>query len=183
MISNNSTKIKMKKELRKIFNNKHKIKDNICDEIINFLESFEFKSICLYNNIKNELNIDKVFNYLINKDVHIIYPFMKKDDDKMTILFKEYNGHFVYDDYKIKSTDGNLIDINFCDIILIPGLAYNKYGYRLGYGKGFYDIALKDYRGIKIGVVSEENIINDHFEEAHDIKVDYLVSEKRIIKI
>ena len=81
------------------------------------------------------------------------------------------------------TVNGRDVNINDCDIILIPGLAYNVYGYRLGRGKGFYDKALKEYQGIKIGVVCDDNIIDEHFEEAHDVKVDYLVSEKRIIKI
>ena len=97
--------------------------------------------------------------------------------------FMKECGGFIDDDYHIKSVNGRDVNINDCDIILIPGLAYNVYGYRLGRGKGFYDRALKDYQGIKIGVVCDDNIIDEHFEEAHDVKVDYLVSEKRIIKI
>ena len=69
------------------------------------------------------------------------------------------------------------------DAFLIPGLAYNKKGYRLGHGGGFYDMKLADYDGIKIGACYSDNIIDDDFQEAHDIKVDYIVTEKEIIKI
>ena len=173
----------MKKKLRLLLKNKKNNQLEVCDDIISFLEGIKLKSICLYSNIENELNIDKVLNYLINKDIDIIYPFMKKENDKMIITFRKYEGVFVDDDYHIKSANGNEVNINDCDIILIPGLAYNVDGYRLGHGMGFYDYALKDYKGIKIGLVGEEFIINDHFEEKHDVKVDYLVSEKRIIKV
>ena len=183
MILRSSIRTKMKNGLRKLFKDKNNNHLFICDDIISFLDNIEFKSICLYSNIDNELNIDKLFNYLKDKDIDIIYPFMKKDNNKMIITFKKYDNEFIDDDYHIKSVNGKDVNINDCDIILIPGLAYNVYGYRLGRGKGFYDKALKEYQGIKIGVVCDDNIIDEHFEEAHDVKVDYLVSEKRIIKI
>ena len=110
-----------------------------------------------------------------------------KGNNKDLLLDVEKSYDLFGDDYGLLNRKNSHtkkdININDCDIILIPGLAYNMYGYRLGRGKGFYDKALKDYQGIKIGVVCDDNIIDEHFEEAHDVKVDYLVSEKRIIKI
>ena len=74
----------------------------------------------------------------------------------------------------------NLADI---DLIVVPALAYDKRHYRLGYGGGYYDRLLATGLGapISIGLAFEEQIVKGLPVEAHDQKVDFVVTEKRII--
>lgn len=67
------------------------------------------------------------------------------------------------------------------EVILIPGLAFSEKGERLGRGKGFYDKYLHKYRGVKIGICFEVQLENHIPTEEHDIHLDYLVTEERII--
>ncbi len=67
------------------------------------------------------------------------------------------------------------------DVLLIPGLAFSTNGERLGRGKGFYDKFLFDYRGIKVGVCFEVQLVAEMPTEAHDVNLDYIVTEERII--
>ncbi|MCI5774795.1 MAG: 5-formyltetrahydrofolate cyclo-ligase [Erysipelotrichaceae bacterium] len=69
------------------------------------------------------------------------------------------------------------------DVIIIPCIAINKKGYRLGYGKGYYDRYLQGYSGIKIALVYHELVIDEDFQEAHDISVDIYVDETGITKL
>ena len=65
---------------------------------------------------------------------------------------------------------------------MIPGLAFSQDGLRLGYGKGVYDKLTANTNALKIGVAYDFQMI-DHFEnETHDIKVDLIATENRIIK-
>jgi 5-formyltetrahydrofolate cyclo-ligase len=67
--------------------------------------------------------------------------------------------------------------------VLVPGLGFNKKGHRLGKGRGFYDRALVDYQGPKIGICFNCQVLEQDLpEEEHDIRVDVLVTEKEIIK-
>ena len=75
------------------------------------------------------------------------------------------------------------IEINDLDLIVIPGLAYNKKGYRLGRGKGYYDRALEKFSGLKIGLIYDDLLLDDEFQEDHDLKVDILITEKRVVKL
>jgi 5-formyltetrahydrofolate cyclo-ligase len=72
------------------------------------------------------------------------------------------------------------------DVLLVPLLAFDKAGYRLGYGGGFYDATLAKLRAkkpiIAIGVAYADQEVADVPHEAHDMKLDYVMTEKGIVK-
>ncbi len=72
------------------------------------------------------------------------------------------------------------------DFLIIPMLAFNSQGYRLGYGTGFYDRTLEDLRRIKpikaIGVAYSGQKNDDVPFEDHDEKMDWIITEKGAIK-
>ena len=68
------------------------------------------------------------------------------------------------------------------NVILVPGLAMNKYGERLGRGRGFYDRFLKDCNAIKIGICFSLQLLSEELPtEEHDEKLDFIVTEEKII--
>ena len=67
------------------------------------------------------------------------------------------------------------------DLVLVPGVAFDSYGHRLGYGKGFYDEFLKRTRADKIGLAFELQIVGKVPFEAHDVRMDRVATEKRVI--
>lgn len=68
-------------------------------------------------------------------------------------------------------------------ILLIPGLAFDKNFMRLGFGGGFYDKFLQDYKGIKIGISFSEaiSVKNLPFED-HDVAMDFIVTDECILQ-
>ena len=67
-------------------------------------------------------------------------------------------------------------DKNIIDIVLVPALACDKNGYRLGYGGGFYDRFLQDYKGLKIVCLPKELIFETIYPQKHDIKMDIVIT-------
>ncbi len=63
---------------------------------------------------------------------------------------------------------------------VIPALVYDKKGYRLGYGKGYYDRYLGKFHGSKVGMVYSDFIIDSIPRGRFDLSVDFIVSEKGI---
>lgn len=64
-------------------------------------------------------------------------------------------------------------------LMFVPGVAFDKSGYRLGYGKGYYDNYLKDKDAIlKVGICFSMQIVDDLPVSSNDIKLDYLIDEK-----
>lgn len=67
-------------------------------------------------------------------------------------------------------------------IVLIPALAFDENGHRLGRGKGFYDRTFELRSDVmKIGVAFEMQMTGNLPFESHDVKMDFIVTEKRII--
>jgi 5-formyltetrahydrofolate cyclo-ligase len=66
-------------------------------------------------------------------------------------------------------------------IWLIPGLGFDLSGHRLGRGGGYYDRLLNGATGMKIGVGYDCQIFDALPFESHDIGVDYVVTETRIV--
>lgn len=69
------------------------------------------------------------------------------------------------------------------DIVIVPGLGFSKDGARLGRGKGFYDRYLEDKSVIKIGIGFEMQIEEHIPSEPHDVKMNFLVTDQRVLKI
>ncbi|MGL5721032.1 MAG: 5-formyltetrahydrofolate cyclo-ligase [Brevinema sp.] len=67
------------------------------------------------------------------------------------------------------------------DLIFVPGLMFGLNGSRLGRGAGYYDRYLVNIKGIKVGVCFEHNLRESLPEEPHDMRVDGILTEKRII--
>jgi 5-formyltetrahydrofolate cyclo-ligase len=68
------------------------------------------------------------------------------------------------------------------DLIITPGIAFDKKGHRIGYGKGYFDRLFKTSNAYKIALAYDFQIIENVPAEKHDKKVDMIITEKRTIK-
>ncbi len=75
-----------------------------------------------------------------------------------------------------------IVDASSIDIALIPGVMFDKNGIRLGYGKGIFDKLLAKSKAVRIGLAYEFQVVDSLPREKHDLAMDLVVTEKRIIK-
>jgi len=69
------------------------------------------------------------------------------------------------------------VDSNHIDLMIVPGLAYTREGFRLGYGGGYYDRLLANYKGVTLSLVFKEQIMDRIPIDQHDVPVQVLVTE------
>jgi 5-formyltetrahydrofolate cyclo-ligase len=69
------------------------------------------------------------------------------------------------------------------DVILVPGIAFDLTGRRLGRGKGFYDRLLAGVRGTTCAVAFDEQIVDEVPVEPHDVHLDYILTPTRWIEL
>ena len=72
-----------------------------------------------------------------------------------------------------------VVPLNQLDLVLVPGVAFDSLGGRLGRGKGFYDRLLAEVRGHKCGVAFDFQFVPSVPVEPHDIRVDSILTPTR----
>jgi len=69
------------------------------------------------------------------------------------------------------------------DLVLVPGVAFDATGLRLGRGQGFYDRLLAEIEGVKCGVAFDRQIVGRVPHEGHDVRMNYILTPTRWLEI
>ena len=69
------------------------------------------------------------------------------------------------------------------DLILVPGVAFDSLGGRLGRGKGYYDQLLGGLRGTKCGVAFDQQVVDEIPTTPHDERLDFLLTPTRWVEL
>lgn len=70
------------------------------------------------------------------------------------------------------------------DVFVLPGIAFDLKGDRIGYGKGFYDKTLHrmEEQGKLVGLCYDFQLVDEIVGEPHDVKMDLIITEKRVVR-
>ena len=68
-------------------------------------------------------------------------------------------------------------------VCIVPAFLFDEKGFRLGYGKGYYDRFLSKFQGKTVGICYDENICDSLMHGKYDRPVGLIVTEKRIIDL
>ncbi len=118
--------------------------------------------LAAYSAIKGELSPA----YFVKKHPQLQFVFPKLSNNTLTFTFE----------------NEDTCTYNDIDVFLVPGLAFDRSGRRLGRGGGHYDRALADAPGWKIGLAGSYQISNEDLpEEDHDIRMDAIGTEQFIL--
>lgn len=155
----------------------------------NFFKNFEKKLekaevIMSYMDFKNEVMTNKLNEKLKSMEKKIVLP--KVLEDKSRIIPIEAEGKYIKGNFGILESTGRefLGDI---DIVIVPGIAFNTKGERIGFGKGYYDKFFDSLKiqgrevPLKISLIYNFQIDERFKGEEHDEKVDALVTETEVI--
>ena len=74
------------------------------------------------------------------------------------------------------------IPLNKFDLVLVPGMAFDLHGNRLGRGQGFYDRLLAEASGVKCGVCYDLQLLEKMPTEPHDAKVGFILTPSRVVR-
>ncbi|MEI2403783.1 5-formyltetrahydrofolate cyclo-ligase [Niallia taxi] len=80
--------------------------------------------------------------------------------------------------YEPMEAETKLTEANEIELLLVPGVAYSKDGYRIGFGGGYYDRFLKSFHGTTISLAIESQLEKSLPIESHDIPVQHIITNK-----
>ncbi|MBM7651632.1 5-formyltetrahydrofolate cyclo-ligase [Neobacillus cucumis] len=75
------------------------------------------------------------------------------------------------------------VNSDLVDLVIVPGLAYTRAGFRLGFGGGYYDRFLSTYAGKTLSLAFQQQIIPQFPIETHDIPVSKIITNQEVILI
>ena len=161
-----------------------RLSDNFLTQWMKFSKELSYQSIAIYYPFDNEASPLEIFNYLYSKNKQVLLPVI--ENNSKTLLFAKYDiqSELVKNNFGIvEPKDKEFVDIEAIDIALIPCVAFNDKLFRLGMGGGFYDRTFsKKSSTILIGMAYSFQYENESFQEKHDVKMDYVITQKGVLK-
>ena len=141
-------------------------------------------NIFIYNSIRGEARTRGIIKnfFMRGKEVSVPVPDCDKHElivSKLDSLDELKEGVFgIPEPAKTKPVSPEQIDI-----IVVPGIAFDEKGNRIGHGFGFYDKFLRTVKGKPIVALAYEmQILQELPAEEHDVTIDYIITEKRVIE-
>jgi len=187
----------MKKDLRKkLLRARDQIPPDIREQkdlrireaVLSLPEFMPARAILLYASFRSEVGTIKLIADLLSMGKRVILPRVDERNTALVLLeirsLSELSkGYMGIPEPQLSGESLRVADD--ADIAFIPGAVFDLSGNRLGYGGGYYDILLsKITRKIPvIALAYEEQIVDLIPAEEHDVKVDIIITDARVIRI
>ena len=147
------------------------------------LASFRFaETVLLYSPIKGEIDVMPIANAAFKAKKKVAFPLCNTENSTTTYHIVSSVDQLSPGSYGIPEPSSDLPvyvpskDKN--DLIIIPAVCFDRSGYRIGYGKGYYDRYLNNFGGTAVGVTFER-LVRPSVPRGHfDKHVDLLITEK-----
>lgn len=141
------------------------------------------KQLMVYMPLGNETDTTDIINAAFRDGKKLVFPVTDLKNGEITPCYATEDTKFEKGAFSVKEPCvKDIADVSKIDVILVPGIAYDKKGARVGFGKGCYDRLLKKTSSIKVGFCYDFQICEKIVAEEHDIKMDYLITESGIIQ-
>lgn len=171
---------------KKLYSTEERIKrsESIAIEVKKDPKVMEARNILLYWSMKDEVFTHALIAELsVNKNVYL--PVVSGDN----LLIKRYTGDRELvkgESFEIPEppTEAQEVPLSVIDVVIVPGVAFDLAGGRMGRGKGFYDrlfAAYPEASPYKIGICFDFQVVDSVPREEHDIVMDRIITEKRPI--
>lgn len=154
----------------------------ISSRFLDLEEIKEKQKFLLYHSFGNEIITHDLIDILLkgNKDVYL--PYIRNKEIKISRIYGREDlkpGVFGI----MEPADRQDIDVNQMDVIVVPGLLFDRNGYRIGYGGGYYDRLLA---GIDENILTIGLAYNDFLQESlpvekYDIPVKIIITETQVL--
>ncbi|MBJ6752032.1 5-formyltetrahydrofolate cyclo-ligase [Geomonas anaerohicana] len=141
------------------------------------------RSLVLYAPIHHEVDTDAVAVAALASGKRLLYPAVVGNDLKfcqVAALAELAPGR-----YGIPEPEGEGCDPAEADLIVVPGVAFDLCGRRIGYGKGYYDRSLHRLEGSGklVAFCYDFQLLQEIAGEPHDVTMDLIVTESRVVRV
>lgn len=160
--------------------------EKICSVVLASATYRYADTILMYYAKDDEVNINRVAWEAIAAGKKVAFPRTNPEDRSMIFYFVKGEDDFETGSMGLFEPKADLPSFAVTGelqqnvICIIPAVVYDKKGFRIGYGGGYYDRYLSSFKGTKVGVEYYDFIVPDVPHGRFDLAVDVLISEKGI---
>jgi len=146
------------------------------------------KMVMFYLSYGSEVITDMMINEVLADDKEVAVPIIKNPGDGVMQAIRISKLEDCYESvYGIRQPEFNqdeIVNKNDIDLVFVPGIVFDSKGYRIGYGKGYYDKWLVGFDISKrIGLAYEIQLTDKLPTGEYDLPVGKIVTEKRCIEL
>lgn len=183
------TKSELRKELRE---KRHFLATNqysnvageaMVNRIIARDEFIKAKTVIMFYPVGDEANILSLFEISRRLEKKVAFP-CSLDNGRMIFKYASDLSQLSLGAFNIPEPQGTALEPDAfasTSLCIVPALAIDHNGHRIGYGGGYYDRFLAQYKGASIGITYDDLIIESIIPEDFDIPVDLIITERRTI--
>lgn len=154
---------------------KKKESEDVMMKLENTQQFKSAKTILLFHSLPDEVCTHELIEKYASKK-KILLPVI--DGEKWHI--REYKGDLKTGEYNIQEPTGvNYYDYGSIDLVVVPGVCFDKDKGRVGRGKGYYDRILKEIKAFKIGICFDCQLLSKVPAEEWDVKMDQVMTAKQ----
>lgn len=137
--------------------------------------------ILLYASVGSEIDTWRIFDAAIKAGKKVAFP-LCFEDNTMKYYYVNSRDDLETGSFGILEPKKGLEEYSpqSLSLCVVPGIVFDKEGYRIGYGKGFYDRFLSSFPGVKVGLVYSNMIVPKVPRGRFDKHVDILISERGV---
>ena len=162
-------------DIRKNIINKDELNNKIYYKVVQNNRIKSAKTILIYISFNNEVDTIKIIKYFLDKKL-VAVP--KIENNEMNFYYINNVDELKMGKYHILEPITDKKVIEFKDTVsLTPGICYSKDGYRIGYGKGYYDKFYKRNNVYSIGLCFKECILEEIPYDPFDQKVNEIITD------
>ena len=154
----------------------------------------EFRKACVimfYFSFGGEVKTEEMIDAALNMGKRVVLPVVIDKQGKMEVceVKKDYKKQLTKGAFGIMGIKKSLMekfDKKNIEMVIVPGIVFDKKGQRIGFGCGYYDRFLKKLKKevYRVGLAYELQVINKiPFKKKHDVDMNLIITEKRVIKI
>ena len=144
------------------------------------------RQVLLYSPDDNEVETEGLWQEACRRGIEVYYPRVTTDKQRVEFVLRHDNEPLIPGvfDILVPPGEGLLTRVVPTDLVLIPGVGFDQAGHRLGRGRGYYDRALSGVLAgtLRVGLAHECQVVSHVPVDPHDERVDYIVTEKRLIE-
>ena len=173
------------KERARVNSDTWKMKSDLIAEKVQQIEEFnraDFVHVYVSMNDRNEVGTDTLITTILQSDNNLAVPVTNFKNGTLTHSMLTDVSDLKKNKWGVKEPVAiHEIEISKIDLILVPMVAADRFGNRLGYGKGFYDRFLNKSDACKVGMVFNEFLFDEIPTESFDEKLDIIVTDREVI--